>query len=1366
MKNMSRMFWAFVSCVCLAFPCRAVEQYKFRLIDVPDGLSDNQIRGLSMVPDGRVGIRTASILNIYDGASFEYFPYDKDRKYVWTYSRPPKEYYDGQDRVWMKELRYLLLLDLKTNTFNYDIQGELASMGIDRRLKNLFIDDAKNYWFLTEDNTFLFYDVRKQEKKVIDRGNSEFTRRYGIPLELAQYKNFCWIVYSSGLIRCWDYTSSDFLFQDSRFEGIINEYTDRLYLHPDSVGNLWLMYNNGVCFYNRTLREWRDITGISGISNFFTCMDMDRNGDIWAGTSRSGLRHIDGKTFAVSEMPDMALTNGGRLHNDIYTVMADPRGGLWVGTLFQGLCYYHPGMQKFQLAQTCPGNSYITNESVRCFLEEEDGTILVGSGKGLFRFHPETHKVEQVFRDEIDELVLSLSRDRQGNVWVGTFLKGFYRICGGGECKHFLRSQGASEQDVAQNVSRALYEDSRGNYWVSVNGGVGLLDPDDGTIDFMLHERHPELKNFKLILSLCPIGKDCFAALGDNGLFYYDTGKDEVRIPDARKDKYYKSGIKYFGLLTDMRGLQWFATEDGIRIWDKKRERLYLLTMADGLPNNTVSSILEDFDGVVWASTLNGICKIIPREEGKDGYRFSVVSFGVTDGLQSGMFYDHAALKAKNGMLYFGGAHGFNYFNPGHMVCEEAANRPILTGLSIFNTPVRVGEEYEGHVVLSAPMSRTDKIELRYDENFISIAFSGLNYANPSHTYYKYRLKNYEEGWTENRAASLGRAVYTGLRPGEYEFEVYAANGDKVWSKEPARLSIVVHPPFWETYYAMAVYALVAIGMVYWLSRIYVRREKEKMMEERRENARKQQEHLEEMKLRFFTNVSHEFRTPLTLILTPLGSLIKQQGDVDLKQRLTVIYRNAEKLLRLVNQLLDFRKLEMQGERLTVSMGDMVVFVRDAVEAFRELAEGKGITLTFESKKGHFYMNYDHDKVHKVVSNLMSNAVKFTPSGGRIAVAVEERARNGRGYAAISVCDTGCGMDEQDKAHIFTRFYQVEDGHKTQPGSGIGLHLVKGYVDLHGGEVTVDSSPGEGSTFTVLLPADLQHDEKAAVPHGEDKDTVGEAVLSAEYEDEEPSEGRKKLLVVEDNADFRAYLVRELSADFDVVEAGDGVEGEEMVREEWPDLVISDLMMPRRDGIAFCQRMKNDIHTSHIPFILLTAKMSDDARIESYQAGADSYISKPFNFELLQVRVRKLIEQREARKETFRKNIEITPSEITTTSLDEEFVKKALAFVEKNMGNAEYSLEDLSKDLGLSKTHLNRKLTVILNMKPLQFIRSVRLKRAAQLLVGSQYNVVEIADKVGFNTIKYFNRYFKEEFGMTPTQYREANKRENRIPKS
>lgn len=521
----------------------AQEQYKFRLIDVVDGLSDNQIRGLSVTPDGRIGIRTASILNIYDGASFEHFPYDKDKKYVWTYTRPPKEYYDGQGRVWMKELNYLLLLDLKTNTFNYDIPDELAKMGVDKRLKNLFIDEAKNYWFVTEDNTFRFYDVEKRKGKIIDSGDSEFTRKYGIPLELAQYKNFCWIVYSSGLIRCWDYVSSEFIFQDSRFEGIINERTDRLYLHPDSAGNLWLMYHNGICFYNRTLREWKEVGTISGVSNFFTCMDLDRNENVWVGTSRSGLRFIDRETFHVTQIPDIPMVNGGVLDNDIYAIMVDDNNGLWVGTLFQGLCYYHPTMQKFRLVQTGSGTSYITNESVRCFLEEDDGNILVGNRSGLYRFHPSTQKVEHLYEDQIKELVISLYRDREGSIWAGTFLKGFYQICGV-VCKSFSRASSSSEQDVAQNVSRGMYEDSKGRYWVSVADGVGRLDPKTGKVMEMLSERHPELKTFRLVHALCPLGNDCFVAVGDNGLFYYDAEHDRVWIPDAKKDKFYKAGIR------------------------------------------------------------------------------------------------------------------------------------------------------------------------------------------------------------------------------------------------------------------------------------------------------------------------------------------------------------------------------------------------------------------------------------------------------------------------------------------------------------------------------------------------------------------------------------------------------------------------------------------------------------------------------------------------------------------------------------------------------------------------------------------------------------------------------------------------------
>ncbi len=311
----------------------AINQYKFRLIDTVDGLSDNQIRGLSITPDGRIAVRTASIMNIYNGATFEYFHYDKKQKYVWSYNRPTKEYYDNQGRIWMKELGYLLLLDLNTNKFNYDISEELATMGITKHLKNLFIDDSKNYWFLTDDNTFTFYDTTHNKLITIEDGQSDFTKQYGIPLELTQYKNLCWIVYSSGLIRCWDHTSREFIFQETRFLNIISDFTDRIYIHPDSVGNIWLMYNNAVYFHHRINREWKEIVTIKGISNFFTCMDMDNEGNVWVGTSKSGLRHIDGQTFEVTHLPGMSLINGGIQDNDIYTLFVDPNDGIWIGTL-------------------------------------------------------------------------------------------------------------------------------------------------------------------------------------------------------------------------------------------------------------------------------------------------------------------------------------------------------------------------------------------------------------------------------------------------------------------------------------------------------------------------------------------------------------------------------------------------------------------------------------------------------------------------------------------------------------------------------------------------------------------------------------------------------------------------------------------------------------------------------------------------------------------------------------------------------------------------------------------------------------------------------------------------------------------------
>ena len=1326
----------------------AINQYKFRLIDIVDGLSDNQIRGLSITPDGRIAVRTASIMNIYNGTTFEYFHYDKKQKYVWNYNRPTKEYYDNQGRIWMKELGYLLLLDLNTNKFNYNISEELATLGITKRLKNLFIDDSKNYWFLTEDNTFTFYDTTQSKLITIEDGQSDFTRLYGIPMELTQYKNLCWIVYSSGLIRCWDYNSHEFIFQETRFLNIIGDFTDRIYIHPDAVGNIWLMYNNAVYFHHRINRDWKEVATIKGISNFFTCMDMDNDGNIWVGTSKSGLRYIDGKTFEVTHLPGMRLINGGVQDNDIYTLFIDPNNGIWIGTLFQGLCYYHPSMQKFQLIQTINTGTQITNETIRCFLEEEDGTVLIGSGDGLYRFYPESKKVERLFKEQINDLCLSIRKDHSGRIWVGTYLGGFFCI-EGKQIRQYLRSSINLEKDPNQNISRCIYEDTDGRFWACVTGGVGQIDPVTGKMLYMLADKYPEIKDYTLIYHLYPINDETFAAVGDKGIYYYNTKRDSLYIPGTDNPDF-EQNIKYFGILKDTRGLEWFATEDGIRVWDKTK--LYKLTVTEGLPNNEVYSLLEDDNGVIWASTLNGICKIAPIQS-NDTYNFSIVNFGISDGLQWGKFYDHSALKAKDGTLYFGGAHGFNYFDPNKIIYNNSKNKPVLTAFRIFNSLIKEEEKYNGKVILEEPINKTKQITLKYNQNFITFEFAGMNYVNPSQTYYKYMLKNFDEDWDEISGNELGKATYTGLRPGKYNFMVYTANNDKVWGEIPYELTIIITPPFWATSYAIIIYAILTIAIFIYILKLYQKRTQKKILKEKEIYEQEQKIKLDLMKFQFFTNISHEFRTPLTLILTPLETLIKQQSDMVLKKKLDSIYQNAHLLLSLVNQLLDFRKLEIKGEKVLFKTGNIIQFIKDIYLQFKELSTTKNIDFTLETSVDYLLINYDHDMMYKIINNLLSNAFKFTPQNGHIQLTVNKADRNDKEYIMIEVSDTGCGIDEKDLPHIFERFYQIKDDN-APAGSGIGLHLVKEYARLHNGDITVSSQINIGSTFTVYIPVDLpktndkNHQE-------EEKNGTGEGDI---IPDTKEKDDRKKLLVVEDNDEFRNYLTEQLSECYRVIDAPNGEEAEKLILSEYPDLIISDLMMPKMDGIELCQRVKSNIQTSHTPFILLTARTSDESKMEGYEAGADSYISKPFSFELLCIRIKKLIEQQENRKMLFHKTIEITPSSITTTSLDEELVRKALNFVEENIDNPEYSIEDLSKDLGLSKTHLNRKLQSIVDLTPLQFIRSIRLKRAAQLLTNSQYNINEISYMVGFNTLKYFNSHFKEEFQMTPSQYREKNK--------
>ena len=560
-----------------------------------------------------------------------------------------------------------------------------------------------------------------------------------------------------------------------------------------------------------------------------------------------------------------------------------------------------------------------------------------------------------------------------------------------------------------------------------------------------------------------------------------------------------------------------------------------------------------------------------------------------------------------------------------------------------------------------------------------------------------------------------------------------SAGNDHMWSPESV-FQVVILPPFWATGWAWGVYVLCLAGIVIVSVRYVYRKNNQKLVRMQEQQEIRQKEELNQLKFRFFTNISHELRTPLTLILTPLEVLRKKVTDKQVLRQLDTIYRNAQELYLLVNQLLDFRKMEMKMERLHLTAGDLEDFITALYANFQPFAKEKQLDFRLQISPAHWYMNFDHEKLHRILNNLLSNAFKFTPEGGAVRLNLAEKQQEGRPFACITVSDTGVGIPSEALAHIFERFYQVQQTDDSKVGSGIGLHLVKEYVRLHEGTVQVESEPGKGTVFTVCIPMDLHLSEEGVVPAAS-------------------SDKRKKLLVVEDNHDFRTFLKEQLSELYQVIDAPDGEEGEKLAIEQNPDLIVSDIMMPKMDGLELCRHIKHNVQTSHIPVILLTARSGDETKISGYEVGADSYISKPFSFDVLLARIKQLIEQQEGRKKEFRKTLRVNPSRITITSIDEQLIQKALKLIEDHMDNSEYNVEQLSLDMGMSRMNLYRKLQAITGQTPTDFIRTIRLKRAAQLLRDGKLNVSEVADRVGFSSSSYFTKCFKELFGVLPTQY-------------
>ena len=678
----------------------------------------------------------------------------------------------------------------------------------------------------------------------------------------------------------------------------------------------------------------------------------------------------------------------------------------------------------------------------------------------------------------------------------------------------------------------------------------------------------------------------------------------------------------------------------------------------------------------------------------------------------------------------------------------------MFTGLSLFDEAVKVGQSYGGRVLIEKELNDVENVEFDYKQNIFSVSFASDNYNLPEKTQYMYKLEGFNNDWL-TLPLGVHNVTFTNLAPGKYVLRVKAINSDGYVGIKEATLGIVVNPPFWMSWWAYLLYA-VGLVIVLFLARYrMLKREREKFHLQQIENEVAKNEEINNMKFRFFTNVSHELRTPLTLIISPLEGMLKETTDELQSTRLQLMYRNAQRLLHLVNQLLDFRKGEMSTHQLSLSEGDIISYVHSVCNSFLLMADKKHIQFSFFSGIDTFSMAFDADKVGKIVMNLLSNAFKFTPEGGRVTVMIEHVAGT-PDILEIKIADTGIGISDVDKEHIFERFYQA--GHKgveETTGNGIGLSLVRDFVTLHEGEVKVFDNIGMGSVFVIQFPVkhvetQVQLPEETGMSAGDEEDKE----MKEEAREETERKNFPLLLIVDDNEDFRIFMRYSLELQYRVKLAVNGKEAWEMMQEELPDLVISDVMMPQMDGNELCRLIKQDKRTAHIPVILLTARQNTEAKLEGLQTGADDYVTKPFNMTILVLRIRKLIELSRYHRVT-QGMIDPAPSEIVITSLDEKLIEKAIKYVEDNMSRTELSVEELSRELGMSRVHLYKKLLQITGKTPIEFIRVIRLKRAAQLLRESQLHVSEVAFEVGFNNPKYFSRYFKDEFGVLPSVYQE-----------
>ena len=1309
------------------------------------GLPDDRIRSIFQDHNGFLWIGTMSGVARYDGFTFKNYYKTRLPNSIsgnWAYAICE----DSEKNIWIGTREGLNKFDKEKSSFESFLNDKNNPKSISSNVINALQFDKRGLlWIGTPQGLNRFNPTTKSFKRF-----STYPFNTNICSIISSKGDFIWIATRDGVVRYNTTTNKYYFFKirvksnpyGDKFWSMLEDQND-LYLTTGGDGLVKLPYNSKTSSYN-SFQYVNDFKGgsISNTEVFSICKSS--NGDFWLGTTGLGLAKIEkinSPDKKITFYKNNALNNQSISNNQVYKLFIDRSNVLWCGT--------DEGLNKLDL-YLLPFQYYtFTDKSkkdqVRSLYSLDGKTVWLGTTKsGIVK-----HNIISGEGKSVNFNNRSINSNRSllisgNNIWNGT-LAGAIKL---------NQSLTESKNTIEGHAVFAFIKDSKGNIWAGTNNGLYKIKPDGSRVNYLSNVSKSSTTAPFFVRSLYEDKQgNIWIGTENSSLMYFDPKRDKFMTLSSKKGGVGIFSSIIFSITESPKNVIWVGSESGLNKITSLHNGKYSVrsyTEESGLPDKSVRSILPDSQGNLWLGTIKGLAKFNIQKESFQNYLHNI------------SFNSNSSLKVNDHCFLYGSYEGFVLFNPLAVTSDSKAPEVVISDLKLSNKSVGINEEIDGDVILNQDICYTKEITLQYDNQF-TIEFTGLHFSNPENNLYAYKLDGFNDDWTYTNAKNRS-ATYTNLDSGTYTFMVKSSNYSGKWNDKPQTLIINILPPIWKTWWAILLYFIIFSLLFYVFLKYLVIQAKQRNQIRFEQKEKEQLKNLNQMKVRFFTDISHEFRTPLSLIVGPTEDILNSEETTEtVKHKVKLIYRNCTKLLYLLDELMTFQKMEQGMLKLNCINGDLIEFLKDIYENFKTLADKNVVEFNLITEKQSLYTDFDPPKLEMVMNNLLFNAFKFSKKiGGLINIRISELKlqdvpetvdKTIPNWICIAVEDNGKGLSAEEFSHLFQRFFSET----TVKGSGVGLSLTKNLVELHNGAITADSELGIKTSFKVYLPLQslvIQNPEDYKYTLDYNVSLIDDESNSGEINVAESDKDQNCILVVDDNPEVLAYLEMTFKEGYQVAKAQNGVEALRYTMDHLPDLIISDVMMPEMDGVELCRAVKTDINICHIPFILLTAKSAIEDRIEGLQVGADDYIPKPFHPNVLKAKVENLIKaQKRIIEKFYADGGVLIPKNITQNPLNEKFLNKVIESIKANMGNEEFSVEELGSMVAMSRSNLFRKLKAITGQTPIEFIYYIRLRHSMELLLERKMSISEIAYEVGFKNPSSFTKSFKKHFGKSPSDY-------------